>query len=243
VRAQRSQATFDDNDRFLGDAIAQSLNRRGDLQELQLRVRLTPLTTFVVRAEATQDRFDAKQERNADGYSVMPGFELRPQALISGQVFVGVRQFKTISAAVPDFTGVVASVATKYTVGATQVGLRVARDLNYSYEILQPYYALTDVGATITERITHSWDVVGRWSGQTLAYRNVSAAPGLPGTPALAARTDRSWQAGGGIGYRVGETLRLGFDLNYLHRTTALGGLRDYTGLRGGASISYGLTQ
>ena len=48
------------------------------------RVTLTPLTTLVVRAQAMQDRFTVATIRNTDSYSVMPGFELRSQALISG---------------------------------------------------------------------------------------------------------------------------------------------------------------
>ena len=78
----------------------------------------------------------------------------------------------------PDFTGVVASVKTAYTVRATRVGLRVARDINYSYEIEQPFYALTDVGVEVTERITSVWDIVGRTSWQRLGYRNIEVVVG-----------------------------------------------------------------
>jgi hypothetical protein len=236
VTGKRTNIAFDDES-FLGVDLAHQLNRRSDSEALDLKVRLTPLTTFVVRSEAVQDRFDFQQARDTDSISVSPGFELRPQALISGEAFVGVRRFRTLSDTVPDYTGVIAAVKTRYTVAATKLALNVSRDLTYSYETERPYYALTDVGVEVTERVTTAWDLVGRTSRQSLAYRNATTAIDLD------KRTDHSWLAGGGIGYRVGQTLRLGFDANYYKRTVDEIEFRNYKGLRLGASISYGLPQ
>ncbi len=237
LTGKRSWFKYDDNQQFLGIDLGDRLNRRSDSEQVQARFQLTPLTTFVVRGDAVQDRFDVADVRNTDSYSVMPGFELRPQALISGEVFVGIRRFATLSDALPDSTGLVASVKAKYALAATRIGLNVARDITYSYEALQPYYALTDIGGDVTQRITRGWDVVVRASRQSMAYKNVVTAVALP------TRTDRSWMGGGGIGYRVGDTLRLGFDANYYRRTVDLNETRSYQGLRLGASISYGLPQ
>ena len=90
----------------------------------------------------------------------------------------------------------------------------------------------------VTERITHKWDVVGRVSRQTLALPERHSGHRPP------ERIDHSWMAGAGVGYRVGETLRLGFDANYYRRTVdRTDRVRNYEGLRVGASISYGLPQ
>lgn len=237
LTAKRSWLEYDDTEEYLGINLGDRLDRQTDSEELQARFRLTPLTTFVVRAQAVQDRFDVADVRNTDSFSVMPGFELRPQALISGEAFVGVRRFSTLSDQIPDFTGLVASVKAQYTLSATRFGLNVARDVTYSYEALQPYYTLTDVGGDVTERITRAWDIVVRGSRQSMGYRNIVTTTSLPD------RTDRSWMAGGGVGYRVGEILRLGFDANYYRRTVDLDDTRNYRGLRLGASISYGLPQ
>lgn len=233
----RSIFKFDDNQPFLGADLAQTLNRRSDSESMHVRTQLTPLTAFVVRTEAVQDRFETETIRNTDSYSVMPGFELRPQALISGEAFVGVRRFTTLRTALPDFTGIVASVGTTYTAKATQIEVKVARDLNYSYEVLQPYYALTNLGVTVTERITRSWDVVGRGGWQSLAYRNVTNVAGIP------ARVDRGSQVGAGLGYRLRPTVRLGFDAIYYRRQSPGLTFRDYDGFRFGGSVSYGLQQ
>ncbi len=238
VSGMRQTFSFDDEESFLGAELSQFLNRRSDTGAVHLRTKLTPLTTFVVRGEATQDRFDAATERDTDSYAVLPGFELRPAALISGQVFVGVRRFATRSDTVPDFTGVVANVDAKYILRATQFQVRVMRDLTYSYLAQQPYYALTDAGLTVTQGIAAGWYVVGRGSRQTLAYRSVAGTP-----PALADRADRSWQYGGGLGYRFTQYFRVGVDALYLRRQSPLFDFRNYEGLRAGAYVIYGSPQ
>lgn len=237
LTASREWAKYDENQTFLGVDLGARLNHRSDTEQLDARVKLTPLTTLVVRTRAVQDRFDEDVVRNTDSYSVMPGFELQSQALISGEVFVGVRRFTTLSSAVPDYSGLVALVRAKYTVAATRVALNIGRDISYSYEQQQPFYVLTDIGGEVTQRITHVWDVVARGARQQLAYQNLVTLPDLP------ERVDRPWYAGGGIGYRVGETLRLGFDVNYYRRTMGLTAARNYSGLRLGGSLTYGLPQ
>jgi hypothetical protein len=124
-----------------------------------------------------------------------------------------------------------------YIHGATRLSVKVNRDLAYSYELTQPYYALTDLGLVITQRITKVWDVVGRGGLQTLEYQKLQSVL----TPNV--RTDTIRQYGAGVGYRLGQTLRLGFDAVQYRRQSSELALREYDGLRFGASISYGLPQ
>lgn len=233
----RSTTAFDENETFLGADLATALNRESKSEELQLRFKLTSLTTLVVGADAVQDRFKFDSIRDANSVRVMPGFELRPSALISGTVFVGVRRFEALSQAVPDYQGLVAAVDATYVTGPTRLGMKVARDLNYSFEPTQPYYALTDLGLIVTERVTHVWDIVGRVGRQALDYKQFKSVTARP------QRMDLIYQYGGGVGYRVGESVRLGFDATYYRRHSSEVDLRDYKGLRFGGSISYGLPQ
>jgi hypothetical protein len=234
---RRGLLDYADDQFFDGVELSQVLNRQTNTANANLRVRLTPLTTFVVRTEMVQERFDTETIRDANSFAVVPGFELRPQALISGEAFVGVRRFATLSDQAPDYTGIVAAVKTAYTVRATKFGVRVGRDISYSYEVEQPYYTLTDLGLEVTERVTSVWDIVGRTAWQRLAYKTVTTSPNQ--TP----RTDHGWQVGGGAGYRFGQTLRLGVDANYYQRESIEVDTRNYEGLRMGLSISYGLPQ
>jgi len=234
---QRGKFHYDDPELFLTDQIASGLDRRTDTEVLDVKVRLTPLTSFVTQTTATQERFDNQAFRDANTVAVLPGLEFKPGALISGSAYVGIKRFTSLNQQVQDFTGVVAHVETKYAVRATQFDVHVSRDLAFSYQVLQPFYALTDTGLTVTQRITSKWDVVGRTSWQSLAYRNVTSAINLT------ERTDHSWQLGTGFGYRVGELLRMGLDVDYYRRDAPDATYRNYDGLRIGASFTYGLPQ
>jgi hypothetical protein len=237
LTGSRSRLEFDEGETFLGANLASALNRTTDSEAVQFRLRLTSLTTFVAGAEALQDRFAFEPIRNADSLKVLPGFEIRPSALVSGKVFVGFRRFDGSDAALPDYQGPIAAVDATYISGATRLAVKVNRDLSYSYQPTQPYYALTDVGVVLTERLARSWDVVGRAGRQLLDYRQLQSAQ------ASSERTDTILQYGGGVGYRLGQTFRVGFDAIHYRRESKQVLSRGYEGLRFGASISYGLPQ
>ena len=238
VSFRQFNVKYDDTASFLGSALADALNRRERTTSVQFRYSLTPLTTFVIDTDIGRDRFKFTRVRDTDSVRVMPGFELKPLALISGRVFVGYRQFKPLTETLPEYRGVVASVKATYIRSSTRFEAKVDRDLAYSYEPARPYYALLDVGLTVTQRITHAWELVGRASRQTLAYRLLGAVDpsGIP-------PGDTGYVYGGGLGYRLGETLRLGVDTNYYTRRSELEGRRDYEGVRVFGSISYGIQQ
>jgi hypothetical protein len=238
VSFRQFDAKYDETESFLGTVLAEALNRREHATKVQFRYALTPLTTFVVDTDIGRDRFGVTNLRDADSIRVMPGFEIQPLALISGRVFVGYRQFDPLSESLPDYRGLVAAVEATYVRGSTRFVGKVDRDVAYSFEATRPYYALLDMGLTVTQRVAHAWELVGRGSKQTLAYRQVA----LPDTP-LAPASDRGYTYGGGIGYRLAETFRLGMDVNYYTRRSEFEGRRDYEGLRVFGSISYGIQQ
>jgi hypothetical protein len=237
VGFKRTDIEYDQDAAFLGTVLADALNRREDVTQVQFRYAITPLTTFVVDTSVGRDRFELTKIRDTDSIKVMPGFDIKPLALISGRVFVGYRQFDPRSAAVPDYRGIVASVEATYIHGSTRYEAKVHRDLAYSYEALRPYYALLDAGLTVTQRVSRSWEIVGRGSRQTLAYRQLATAGDADGG------TDRGYIYGAGIGYRPGEVMRLGLDANYYTRRAEVEGRRDYNGVRVFGSVTYGIRQ
>lgn len=233
----RTNTAFDQRETFLGSELADALNRRSDTELLQVRYMLTPLTMMVVNTEAVQDRFEHDRLRNADSIAVRPGFEFKPFALISGGVSVGFRHFNALNESVRDYQGVVANVNVKYTLTtSTQLAALANRDVAFSFDETTPYYTLTTVGLMVTQRITSAWDVVGRGASEMLGYR------ALIGETAGESRTDRGGSFGLGFGYRIGESLRLGLDVNYYRRRSKLA-QRNYDGVRAGASVSYGISQ
>ena len=231
----RTTTAFDQKETFLGAELANALNRYSDDEVLQFRYKLTPLTTFLVNAEAIQDRFALDRQRNADSIRVAPGFEFKPFALIAGHASVGFRHFNILNDRFEDYQGLTASVDVRYLLTtSTRLSALVNRDISFSYEDVTPYYTLTETGLMIDQKIRTKWDV--RLSGlrDTLGYRGVRTA-------AISAdRTDTASILGLSFGHFLGETLRVGFDVNYYSRRSQLAS-RSFDGLRAGASVTYGL--
>ena len=96
LEARRSHIAFDERATFLGESLAHALNRKSDSAAVEWRYALTPLTTFVLRTEERRDRFTFDPVRNANSVSVVPGFDLKPLALISGTVAVGYKDRKSV---------------------------------------------------------------------------------------------------------------------------------------------------
>lgn len=235
LRGRRQRIRYGD-EVFGGVSLASRLDRESDSASLDVRYELTPLTTFVVQTGMQQDRFAFDPVRDSDALRVLPGFEFEPFALISGKAMVGFERFETRDATVPDFRGVVAEVDVAYTVrDAFQFTVRATRDVEYSIELLEPFYVSTGAEIEIVRVIGLSWDVVGRAGRTALAYQAVEN--GL--LAGRADRTDRVDQYGVGLGRHLGEDLRVGIDVTYAERRSDLPG-RSYSGWRTGGSLTYG---
>jgi hypothetical protein len=237
VEGHERRYRFREDEFFLGSSLRETLNRTVRSVGLSWRQSLTPLTTFVVLAEHDDQEFEVDRLRDSSGLRVMPGFELDPFALIAGKVFVGFRTFETAAPNVPDFTGLVADVEANYRLRSTRFDVGLVRDVEYSAEVLEPYYVLTDWRLRVTQKITLRWDVVGTVGRYWLAYRSLEGA-----ATGDVSRTDRGRRLGGGIGYTFGRSLRVGLDVDHYRRSSPAFG-RSYEGLRVGGSFTYGLQQ
>jgi hypothetical protein len=221
--------------RFGNALLANALNRESSEGAITMRYEVTPLTRFVLRAATRYDRFDTSRVRDSDSISVEPGFEFSPSALFSGTATLGVRRFETRADVAPDFTGLIASVNLKYVLrDMTRFVVEVRRDVEYSFETDRPFFVSTMEALEVTQLVGYSWDVVGRVSFATLDYQHL-LGPGLD----LASRTDRRLGYGAGLGRRLGDDLRIGFDVDVVRRTSDLDARR-FDGLRVGGSVTYG---
>ena len=88
--------------------------------------------------------------------------------------------------------------------------------------------------ASLAQQIFGPVDVVGRIGAQRLDYRDRAGAALV-----AANRTDYVHTYGGGVGYHLGRDLRIGFNIDNAHRTSAVTN-RTYDGLRYGAAVTYG---
>lgn len=225
---------FDASTAFEAENLSYALDRDTKAFGGGLQVELTPLTTLLVDAETGEDRFLTSPERDADSVRAMGGFRFKPFALIDGSVLVGVRSFETLSPLVPNFDGVVAAVDLGYTLRSTRFSGQYNRDITYSYENIEPYYLQTDWELTVVQKITTNVDVVGRGGRYRLDYERV-------GLDSDVRRSDSGVRYGGGVGYTLGEYVRVGFDVNYIDRRSEADITRNYEGVRAGVTMTYGI--
>jgi len=236
VQAGRSEREirYDDVEAFA--QIAESLNRRATRTDVSMDMDLTPLTTFVVRASTLRDRFIGSSLRDGDSRSLGAGFLLKPFALISGSAFVGVRHFSPVSSIVPKYTGLEADGALAYLWrDRTKFAVTFTRTLDYSIELDQPYFIAVGGSGSITQAIATRWDVVASASRDTLQYQPVLRTDA---SGPLIGRRDRTRSSSIGLGYHVTPEARMGFDIVYTRRLSALES-RQYDGFRFGGSFSY----
>ncbi len=227
---------YDQNELFFGTNLAQSLNRHTTAAGVTLSEQLTPFTTVTLTGEASQDRFKFDTEKNSDSVRGLLGIALNPAALISGKATIGYRKFDALGGGVPGFKGLTATADLNYVLlGRTRFGLQVQRDVDYSFDIITPYYVLTAVNASVAQQLFGPVDLTVRGGRQSLAYR------GIAGDVQQAAnRTDLVYSYGGGIGYRIGDDLRVGFNVDQYRRTSSVDirqvrgpSIRDVPGVRG----------
>ena len=139
LTVHRSRVSFDPEAEFLGTSLREVLNRDVDRASAGIRYPLTPLTTIVLLADTQRDRFALSPTRDSKSLRILPGIEFDSRALISGRAYVGYHRFDAPGTGVPGYRGVYASVDLAYAMlGSTKFSARAERDVNYSFEILQP---------------------------------------------------------------------------------------------------------
>lgn len=226
---------FDENAEFLGINLQGELNRTTTGLGVSLRHQLTPLTSLSFNVGRTEDRFEFSSLRDSNSTAVSGGVTFDPHALLKGGASFGYRDFQPLSPGVPGYKGATAIGDLSYALlGATRFEVRFRRDVNYSYDVNQPYYIESGVIGSIAQQVYGPVDVVGRIGASRLAYRDRAGA-----TIVARDRTDHVRSYGGGVGIHMGRDLRLGFNVDREHRISDLAS-REYKGLKYGTAITYG---
>ena len=118
--------------------------------------------------------------------------------------------------------------------GTTKFGVQVTRDVQFSYDVTQPYYVQSGVSASIAQQIYGPVDAVAGGGLYSLAYRDEIGAA-VP----YADRTDRDRFYSGGVGYHMGKDLRVGVNVQRQWRLSEVTS-RAYSGFKLGMSVTYG---
>jgi hypothetical protein len=207
VSARRGSLAFDEDEVFHDVPLATTLNNDFDAYEAGLRFELTPLTTLQVTSTYQRDRFDAAPDRDTRTWRIAPTLEFDPDALISGRLTVGYTSFEPESPSIAPYRGLTAAGTLAWSVNTTRLEGAIERDTRYSFEVVQPYYLTTGGRIRLTQVIAGPFDVQFLAGRQRLEYRDVE----VPGANSEDRRTDTITTWGGGVGFRLGDTARLGF--------------------------------
>src|SRR5262249_4481805 len=107
------------------------------------------------------------------------------------------------------------------------------RGLEYSYDSTQPYYIQTAFKLEFAQQVYGPIDMVARVGRARLDYRSQTGivAP-------LPSQAHEVNSFGGGVGYHVGESLRVGFNADMIRRISA-DPSREYERPTYGASVTY----
>jgi hypothetical protein len=239
---QQNRYRFSGDEVFLGTFLRDVLDRDIETVKASFRYAITPLTTLVLDTDATRERFVTERVRDADSVRITPGVDFDAFAFISGSARLGVRKLDMRDPSIPNFSGFVGKLDLAHTLlGDTRLAVNFERDVEYSYQILQPYYVRTGVGGSVNRRLVGNWDILVRGARHKLEYRR-SDDPNLPVSPGddfSTGRVDRVETLGGGIGYRFSSGTRVGVNVDQFRRRSALD-RRTYKGLRAGLTVTYG---
>jgi hypothetical protein len=236
VRGTWDKVSFDRTAVFQGISLQDELNRTIASEAITIRHELTPLTSVTFSGGRTEQRFETALSRNSvsDDYSV--GLTFDPAALLKGAVTIGYTDFKPEAADLPGYKGTTASASLAYSLlGSTKFSASLTRDVEFSYDVEQPYYVMMGGSVSIAQQIFGPLDVVVRGGRQRLGYRTLTDAAVLS-----ANRVDRVDSYGGGFGIHLGPDLRLGFNIDQEQRRSIVVDRR-YSGLKYGTSLTYGL--
>jgi len=232
VTGERRSVEFDSAATFAGVNLHDALSRTESRFGATLRHELTPLTSLTFDLTRAQDRFDLSPLRDSDSTLIAGGVKLDPFALIKGWARFGYRDFRPVDRSLPGYQGSTAAVDLTYVaLGTTSLGFQLARDVQYSYDIDQPYYIQTGVSGSIQQQIYGPLDAAAHVGAARLDYQNrIGGAPS-------ADRADHVRMFGGGIGYHIGRDVRISFNVDKQTRESSVS---PYHGLRAGVSVIYG---
>jgi hypothetical protein len=235
VDASRTEVDFASDQTYLDVNLHEALNRVVTTAGVVARQQVTPLTALSVEVVREQDRFAFDPERNADATNATLGVSFDPQALLKGTAKIGYERYQPLDPELPQYTGATASVDLSYVLlGTTRFGVQAQRQVQYSYDLTEPYYLQTGVTGSVAQQIFGPLDVLVRGGLQHLAYRDR-----LDASAPVENRLDTVTLYSVGLGYHVGQDLRVGVNYNFIQRDSPLPDHR-YSGRVIGTSATYG---
>jgi hypothetical protein len=238
LSTRQAEADFDGDAVFDGTNLRESLASRARTAGASLQFRLTPLTSVAIVGDYSETDFRFAPIRDSRSDRAMASVTFQPRALVSGTAEVGYRRFRTLSEAVPDYSGVIGRAALGYSRGgAIAVRVTMERDVSYSYESLQPFYLVNMAGVDLRRQLRGRLDVVAGFQRHALNYRNIVRDDDLNLLPP---RKDTTRAVSAGIGFHFSRETLVDLVASYWTRESNTRLSRAYDGYRLGAIVTVG---
>ena len=231
----REKTDYASGERFLGQDLSDQLDRKTTTVAAGARFDLTPLTSVVAAAALEQVRFTVDRFRDADSWKIAPTVSFAEGAILTGQAFAGMRDFRPLTNALPPFRGLIAGGDVRFSVASvTRFELRGNRDLVYSYEELQPYYLDSGGQLTLYQRLVGPVDAIALVGRRVFRYQTLTAIT-IPGR----IETMTTW--GGGVSFRVDDddNMRFTFTVDRERRLSTESALREFERTRAFGALEY----
>ena len=136
------------------------------------------MTSIELNGTRSEDRFEFSPLRDSTSTSFNGSVTFDPFALIRAPPPSATATSRPDSPDVPDYTGGTMAVDLTYTLlGMTRFAVRAMRDVQYSFDVTQPYYVQTGIEVSVAQQIFGPVDVVFRLIEQRLAYRDRAGVP------------------------------------------------------------------
>jgi len=235
VQASRRRVDYQDDASLLDTALQVALNRVSTNLAVSARHELTPLTSISFDVGRLRDEFDISALRDSDSTTAGVQVTFDPSAIIRGSARIGYRDFEPTDVSLRSYRGPTVAVDLSYVLlGSTKLSLQVNRDVQYSFDVNQPYYLQNGIASTIQQQIFGPVDAVGGFGFYNLSYRDRAGAVTL-----YPDRVDEYRSFNVGVGYHMSPDLRVGVRLEKQWRNTEVAP-RQFEGLRFGLAVSYG---
>jgi hypothetical protein len=235
VSADRRQTRFAGEAQYLGTSLSTTLNRIDTSYDVNFRHQLTPLTSITFGATRSETRFEFSPDRDTVANSGLMKVTFQPAALIRGGFSLGYDNFVPVDRTLPSYSGLIGNVDLTYVLlGSTRFAVTGGRDVQYSYDINQPYYVQSRIGGSVAQQIFGPFDVQVRGDIAYLGYRNRAGA-----VVTVPDRLDRVHTVGAGVGFHMGRDLRLSFNIDQNNRESQVPE-HQYQKLLIGTALTYG---
>lgn len=231
----RVQTRWDRDAQYLGEFLAEQLDYSTSRFAGGARFRATPLTTISFIADVQHDRFERTPLRDADKLLVGPGVDFDSAAAIVGHLKVGYERFNPLNPVVAPYRGLAATADLRYTLlDLLEVKFEGDRDVDYSYDPIQPFYLQSGGLLTVAQRVYGPLEVLAIGGRRSLEHQRL-------GESSFDGVREITRTVGGGLAYQIRKQMRFELIYERRQRTATEASGRDYERRRLYGSVVYGL--